>query len=121
MTTITELAERYDNFIFDCDGVVWQAGVQIGTAFETIEELERMGKKCIFLTNNATKLPADYGNKMAGMGYRNSKNTHIYTSAATAGKYLKRKYPDVRKAFVIGERSLRDSIEAEGVEVIGAE
>ena len=51
-----ELASRYDNFIFDCDGVLWQAEQQIGTAFDTIEELERMGKNVYFITNNATKL-----------------------------------------------------------------
>lgn len=67
-----------------------------------MEELERLGKKCIFLTNNATTLPADYGAKMAGMGYRNVKNQNIYTSAASASKYLKRKYPAVRKVFVVG-------------------
>ena len=53
---IMELASRYDNFIFDCDGVLWQAEEQIGTAFETIEELERQGKNVYFVTNNATKL-----------------------------------------------------------------
>lgn len=59
----------YDNFIFDCDGVIWQADQQIGTAFETIEELERQGKNVYFVTNNAAKLPADCGAKMTAMGY----------------------------------------------------
>ena len=44
MTTITELASIYDNFIFDCDGVLWQADEQIGDAFKTIEWLEEQGK-----------------------------------------------------------------------------
>ena len=80
-----------------------------------------MGKKCIFLTNNATKLPADYGTKMGNMGYRNVKNEFIYTSAASAGKYVAQTYKNVRKAFVIGESSLRLSLEAQGIEVIGAD
>ena len=43
-----ELASLYDNFIFDCDGVLWQADEQIGSAFQTIEELERLGKNVYF-------------------------------------------------------------------------
>ena len=68
-----ELASLYDNFFFDCDGVLWQADDQIGTAFETIEELERLGKNVYFVTNNATKLQADCGEKMTSMGYKNLK------------------------------------------------
>ena len=41
--------------------------------------------------------------------------------ASVMGKYVKRKYPCVRKAFVIGMKSMRDSLEAEGIEVIGAD
>ena len=68
-----DLVSRYDNFIFDCDGVLWQADDQIGTAFETIEELESQGKNVYFVTNNATKLQAACGEKMTSMGYKNLK------------------------------------------------
>ena len=64
-----DLADKFDNFLFDCDGVLWRADEQIGTAFETIEELERRGKQVFFITNNATKLPASAGEKMVKMGY----------------------------------------------------
>ena len=80
-----------------------------------------MGKKVFFVTNNATKLQADCGEKMTRMGYGNLKLDHIYTSASIVSKYVKRKYPNVTKVFVIGMKSIRDSLEAEGIEVIGAD
>ena len=45
----------------------------------------------------------------------------MYTSASLVSKYVVRKYPNVRKVFVIGEKTLRESLEAEGLEVIGAD
>ena len=120
-TNIMELASMYDNFLFDCDGVLWSANNQIGSAFETIEELERMGKKVFFITNNATKLQPQCGTKMTNMGYKNLKLENIYTSASVISKYVVRKYPNVRKVFCIGMKSVRDSLEGEGIEVIGAD
>ena len=55
MVTIRMLAERYDTFIFDCDGVVWQANEEIGHAFRAIEWLESEGKNVFFVTNTASK------------------------------------------------------------------
>lgn len=121
MTTILELAAKYDNFLFDCDGVVWRADEQIGTAFETIEELERLGKNVYFVTNNATKLQSDCAAKMKKMGFEGVKESNIYTSASVVSKYIVRKYPEVRKVFAVGMKTVRDSLEAEGIEVIGAE
>ena len=120
-TNIMELAQNYDNFLFDCDGVLWSAESQIGTAFETLEELERMGKKVFFITNNATKLTEDMAAKMTRMGYNNIKLNQIYTTGALVSKYIRRKYPDIRKVFAIGVQSIRKSLESEGIEVVGAD
>ena len=46
---------------------------------------------------------------------------HVYTSAGLVAKYVVRKYPGVRKVFAIGEKTLRESLEAEGIEVVGAD
>ena len=80
-----------------------------------------MGKNCYFFTNNATKLQADVGVKMTKMGYSNLKLANIYTSASIVAKYVVRKYPRVRKVFAIGMSQIRQSLEAEGIEVIGAD
>ena len=58
---------------------------------------------------------------MTRMGYNNLKLSCVYTSASVVSKYVRKKYPNVRKVFAIGMKSLRDSLEAEGIEVIGAD
>ena len=41
--------------------------------------------------------------------------------ASSTAKYVARKYPSVRKVFAIGMRSVRECLQAEGIEVIGAD
>lgn len=54
-TSVRAMAEKYDYFLFDCDGVLWHGdAIHIGQAFRNIEWLESIGKKCFFITNNAS-------------------------------------------------------------------
>ena len=99
---------------------MWRGNEQIGDAFAKIEMLESMGKNVYFVTNNATKLPADAADKMRKMGYSGVKLDHVYTSGACVAKYVVRRYPEVKKVFAIGEVSVRDALEAEGITVVGA-
>ena len=54
------------------------------------------------------------------MGFEGVKESHIYTSASLVSKYIVEKFPHVKKAFVIGMKTVRKSLEDEGIEVIGA-
>ena len=74
-----------------------------------------------FVTNTASKTPIDCVNKMKSMGYTGAKESQIYAMADVLAKYLKKKFPEVRKVFAIGLKSMRDSLEAQGVEVLGAD
>lgn len=101
--------------------MVWQANRQIADAFKAIEWLEEQGKNVFFVTNNASKVPTDIVTKMKPMGYTNPKIDRIYTTASIVAEYVKRVYPNVRKVFVVGMKSLRTTLEAAGIEVIGAD
>ena len=74
--------------------MLWRATEQIGDAFAKIQQLESMGKRCFFVTNNATKLPADAAEKMRKMGYDTVKLDHVYTSGGCVAKYVVRRYPE---------------------------
>ena len=64
LTSIKHLAEKYDYFIFDCDGVMWHANTMVGRAFRNIEYLESIGKKCFFVTNTSIFSRKDLARKM---------------------------------------------------------
>ena len=74
-----------------------------------------------FITNTGSKTPAQCVSKMNTMGYVNAKVNHVYTMASVIAKYVKRVYPNVRKVFCVGMQSMRECLEAEGIEVLGSD
>ena len=69
-TSFKDLIPKYDIFMFDCDGVLWSGGKPIPGAFETLQELEKIGKKVFFISNSANKTREDSIDKMAKLGYK---------------------------------------------------
>lgn len=61
------LADRFDAFLLDLDGVVWRGEHPIPGAAETIARMRADGKRVIFVTNNASRAPRDYAVKLMRM------------------------------------------------------
>ena len=59
---------EFDNFMFDLDGVIIQAGVLIPGVKEAIEHLQTHGKQLFFLSNNSTKSRRVYGEMLRNLG-----------------------------------------------------
>lgn len=53
------LIKDVDNFLFDCDGVIWNYGKAIVGSVELINRLKQLNKRCFFVTNNSTKTRAN--------------------------------------------------------------
>lgn len=47
--------DRYDTFLFDCDGVIWLDTEPVANVPETLAILRKRGKRILFVSNNATK------------------------------------------------------------------
>lgn len=64
-SSVRKLAEQYDIFLFDLDGVCWHGdNGHIGESFRNIEWLESLGKKVFFITNSAARSREELGKKM---------------------------------------------------------
>jgi 4-nitrophenyl phosphatase len=61
------LAERFDAFLIDLDGVVWRGDELIPGADEAVTRLRIEGKRVVFVTNNASRTPRDYAAKLMRM------------------------------------------------------
>lgn len=59
-----KLTDRFDAFLVDLDGVVWRGEEAIAGAATTVEMLREMGKRVVFVTNNASKSPREYAVKL---------------------------------------------------------
>jgi 4-nitrophenyl phosphatase len=83
------LADRYDGFLVDLDGVVWRGDQPIAGAAETIARLRDEGKAVVFLTNNASLSPREYAAKL--MRHRiPTRPGDVISSAHAVVDYLRR-------------------------------
>jgi ribonucleotide monophosphatase NagD (HAD superfamily) len=113
--------EAHDAFLFDCDGVRWRGedGLLPGTV-ETLALLERLGKKCVFVTNNAAKSRVEYAKRFARLGLGSVGVEQVVPSSFVAARWLASARPNVRHAFVIGADGLVDELEQAGVTALTA-
>lgn len=65
---IQALLDRYDNFLFDCDGVLWRGSELLPDADKALDLLRSLGKRVFFVTNNSSKSRAQYLDKFKKLG-----------------------------------------------------
>ncbi|KAI0423492.1 4-nitrophenylphosphatase-like protein [Xylaria sp. FL1042] len=118
---IDEFLDKFDVFLFDCDGVLWSGDHLFEGTVETLELLRSKGKRVVFVTNNSTKSRRDYQKKLTGMGIP-SNVEEIFASAYSSAIYISRilKLPGPRnKVFVLGESGIEQELRTESVPFIG--
>ncbi|RAL02929.1 4-nitrophenylphosphatase [Aspergillus ibericus CBS 121593] len=118
---IREFIDKFDVFLFDCDGVLWSGDHVFPGTNETLEMLRSKGKQVVFVTNNSTKSRADYNKKLTSLGIP-STTEEIFSSSYSASIYISRILtlpPTKRKVFVIGETGIEQELQSENVPFIG--
>lgn len=65
---LRQFVDRFDNFLFDCDGVIWHGEKLIPGVKEVMTYLRTLGKRLIFVTNNATKSRESFKAKFDRLG-----------------------------------------------------
>ena len=54
--------------ILDMDGVIWKADAPIGNLPEIFARIRKRGLKFVFATNNGTRTPKEYQQKLTNLG-----------------------------------------------------
>ncbi|MBP1911647.1 HAD-IIA family hydrolase [Thermococcus stetteri] len=103
--------------IFDMDGVVYRGNEPIKGAKELIEFLKEGRIPFIFLTNNSTKDPEMYREKLFSMGI-DVPGEAIVTSGLATRLYMERHF-EPGDVFVIGGKGLLREMERLGWGVVG--
>ncbi|SPO00527.1 probable 4-nitrophenylphosphatase [Cephalotrichum gorgonifer] len=120
-TAINEFLDKFDVFLFDCDGVLWSGDTVFEGVPETLNLLRTKGKKVVFVTNNSTKSRQDYVKKLAGLGI-SADTDDVFGSAYSSAIYISRILelpPNKRKVFVLGEAGIETELRSENVPFIG--
>ena len=115
------IADLFDNFLIDLDGVVYIGNSPINGSAETITELREMGKKVVFITNDPRNSPKGYSEKLSSMGILTLPSEVITSS--TAIKHYIRERCDVRgtTAFVVGTKELKEELKQIGIKLLTGE
>lgn len=100
-------------YALDMDGTVYLGETWIDGAREFLHAVERAGKQYIFLTNNSSRGPENYVEKLSRMGLAVDID-RIVTSGQATIDYLKRNYPG-KRVFLLGNELLTREFEEEGI------
>ncbi len=99
--------------ILDMDGVLWKDRDSIGNLPSIFSRLNEKNIQVILATNNATRTPEQYLEKLGGFGVELDL-WHVINSAAAAAFRLKKDFPSGGPVFVIGEEGLVKALSSQG-------
>lgn len=122
-TTTNAFLNKFDTFLFDCDGVLWLGSHLLPQVVETLEYLTSIGKQMLFVTNNSTKSRKQYVLKFAGFGIT-VKEDQIFTSGYASALYVRdflKLKPGQDKVWVFGESGIKDELSLMGYESLGSD
>lgn len=109
------LADAYDAFLLDLDGVLYRGDVAVPHAPEVVAELRAADKRLTFVTNNAARTADQVVAKLVGLGFGADPAEVVTSAMATAALLAGR---DVQTAFVVGERGVREALSEAGIDVL---
>jgi 4-nitrophenyl phosphatase len=93
------------SLILDMDGVLWRENSPIGNLPDTFARFKERGLKVILATNNGTRTPDQYLEKMAGFGVTLDKN-QVVNSAMALAHLLQKRFPQGGSVYILGEAGL---------------
>jgi len=108
------LADAYDAFLFDLDGVLYRGDRAIPWAGEAVASLRSRGKGLAFVTNNSSTTPEAVAARLTAMGIHVVPD-EVETSALVTARVLADR--GVATAFVIGEEGIRRALVDAGIRV----
>jgi glycerol 3-phosphatase-2 len=114
------LANRFDAFLLDLDGVIHVGGVPLPGAVQTMAALRVAGKAIRFLTNDPRSTREDRAARLRKMGIAATAD-EVVTAAAVTATYLATHEPEGATAFVVGTAGLRTDLAAAGLRIVEGE
>ena len=103
-------------FVLDMDGTFYLGDRILEGSLDFIEKVRESGKEFMFFTNNASKTPEYYLDKLMRMGCDvSSKN--IVTSGDVTIEYLLENYP-LKRVYLVGTPLLEESFRKAGINLV---
>lgn len=100
----------------DMDGVLWTDRKEIGNLHDIFESIRETGLTVFFGSNNATRTPEEYCEKLASFGVT-VRPEQFFTSGIATVYQLHKDFPGSPKVFVFGSPSLKKLLSENGFEI----
>ena len=108
-----KLLEETELFVLDMDGTFYLDGQILDGSLDFLTQVERLGKRFVFFTNNSSRSPETYLKRLAGMGCPVLPE-QVITSGDVMIQYLKENYPG-KRIFLAGTPDLEQNFYQHGI------
>ena len=103
-------------FVLDMDGTFYLGNRILDGSLDFLNRVAETGRQFIFFTNNSSKTPADYVQKLAGMDCHVDEKT-VMTSGTVTIRYLHTFYPGQR-VYLMGTQTLCEQFRQGGIQLV---
>ncbi|HEY2194766.1 MAG TPA: HAD-IIA family hydrolase [Actinomycetospora sp.] len=108
---------RYDALLVDLDGTVYAGPDAIPGAVEALEAARERGVAVSYVTNNASRSPAEVSEHLARLGLTLTTDD-VVTSAQAGAAVLAQQVDSGSKVLVVGTEALADELRQVGLEPV---
>jgi arabinose operon protein AraL len=105
----------YEGYVFDLDGTIYLGDELLPGAKRLILKLRELGKRVVFVSNNPTKDPKMYADKLGALGLK-TLASEIVNTVVTMTEWLLKEHPEAT-VFPISEEPLKNSLSAAGIKM----
>ena len=106
-------------FVLDMDGTVYLGNNLIEGSLDFIHKVKETGRSFIFFTNNASRVPSFYKEKLAKMGLE-VEESDVVTAGDVTAEFLKTYYPG-KRVYLNGTPLLENSFKEKGINLVDDE
>lgn len=106
---MTLLPASIKGLILDMDGVLWRGDAPIGDLAATFQRIAERNLKIVFATNNSTRTPLQYVERLRSFGVF-CEDWQVVTSSLAVADLLGKRFSPGTPVFAIGEAGLLDAL-----------
>jgi HAD superfamily hydrolase (TIGR01450 family) len=114
------LCEEYDAALYDLDGVLYLGADAVDHAAESVATATAAGMRSAFVTNNASRAPAQVAAHLSALGIP-AIAADVVTSAQATARLLREQLPAGAQVLVVGAEGLVQEVRDAGFVAVAAD
>jgi glycerol-1-phosphatase len=120
LATSPPLCQHYDLAMLDLDGVVYIGADAVPGAASALASAQDAGMSLAYVTNNASRPPADIAEHLRELGMPGVKDADVVTSAQAVAHLISDAVPAGSQILVVGGLGLYEALEERGLRGVDA-